>query len=339
MNDGIDPFPENDASPAQAAADWFARSRSPGFGRDDQNALAAWLDQSPDYGEAYLRVIELWRETESLHSHPSVLKVRDVTKRRYRATSRRRSVLIAAACACAAVAAGLGAMAYRDAAAPKPVTQVFQTEVGQTAHIALMDGSKLTLDTDTTVHAVIGPHKRELLLDRGRVYFKVAKDKSRPFIVTADGRSVTATGTEFEVRSEARHFEVLLVEGRVRVSQPASRNGGVAGDLMSTDLEPGTRLVGGEDGRWILARAEGQADLAWMRGQLVFKNRPVGEIAAEMNRYSRRKIVVSDARIANRSVFGAFMAGDVDQFVRALIDSKIARIQSQTDNSVVLTAP
>ena len=79
MSDWTDTFEDDQGPPAQVAADWFARSRSPNFGREDQDALAAWLDQSPEHGEAYLRVIELWRETESLRSHPTVLKVRDAT--------------------------------------------------------------------------------------------------------------------------------------------------------------------------------------------------------------------------------------------------------------------
>jgi transmembrane sensor len=76
-----------------------------------------------------------------------------------------------------------------------------------------------------------------------------------------------------------------------------------------------------------------------MHGELIFDNKPLADIVAEMNRYSRRKIVIGDPRVARRTIYGAFMAGDVDQFVHALADYKIARIASQSDNAVVLEAP
>ena len=134
-------------------------------------------------------------------------------------------------------------------------------------------------------------------------------------------------------------FEVLLVEGHVRVSQEMAKAGAGAARTVSADLEPGARLTAADGGRWILTRTAGTGDLAWMNGELVFDDKPLGEIAREMNRYSRRKIVVADASVASRTVYGAFMAGDVDQFAHALVDYRIARIQSQTENEIVLSAP
>ncbi|MDB5460061.1 MAG: putative Anti-FecI sigma factor, FecR, partial [Caulobacteraceae bacterium] len=214
-----------------------------------------------------------------------------------------------------------------------------RTGVGQTANIGLIDGSRLTLDTDTTIRTQITARKRLIFLDHGRAFFKVAHDRSRPFIVEAAGKSVTATGTAFEVTSEARRFEVLLVEGRVRVSLPAKNTGVAEERLVSTELTPGTRLAGVEAGTWTLTRVDGRGELGWMEGQLLFDNKPLGVIVAEMNRYSRRKILIDDPQVASRPVYGAFMAGDVDQFVRALVDYRIVRIKSQSESVVVLSAP
>jgi transmembrane sensor len=322
---------------AQAAALWFARSRSGALSRADRQALQAWLDESAAHRQAYIEIIDLWNDAEGLRASPEVLSMREAALRRYPALARRRLPAMAAACAVLACAAALGLGAYVVTLSARPVVQVFQTGVGQTATIALIDGSRLTLDTDTTVSTAIGPRCRDIRLKRGRAFFKVAHDASRPFVVQAAGKTVTATGTAFEVTAEARRFEVLLVEGHVRVSQAKAGLG--TGRTVSADLDPGARLTATEGGKWVLTRSSGTGDLAWMNGELVFDNKPLGEIAREMNRYSRRKIVVADAAVASRTVYGAFMAGDVDQFTHALVDYRIARIQSQTEDEIVLSAP
>jgi transmembrane sensor len=322
---------------AQAAARWFARSRSGAFSKADRQALQAWLDESPAHRQAYVEIIDLWNDAEGLRGSPEVLAMREAALRRYPALGRRRFPAMAAVCAGLVCAAALGWGAYLAALTARPVIQVFQTGVGQTATIALIDGSRLTLDTDTTVRTAIGPHRREIRLQRGRAFFKVAHDASRPFVVEAAGKTVTATGTAFEVTAEAKRFEVLLVEGHVRVSE--GRAGLDQGRAMSADLDPGARLTATDGGKWILARSAGPGDLAWMTGELVFNDKPLSEIVREMNRYSRRKIVVADADVGARTVYGAFMAGDVDQFAHALVDYRIARIRSQTETEIVLAAP
>jgi transmembrane sensor len=322
---------------AQTAARWFARSRSGAFSKADRLALQVWLEESAEHRQAYVEIIDLWNDAEGLRASPEVLSMREAALRRYPALARRRFPAMAAACAVLACAAALGLGAYIMGLTQRPVIQVFQTGVGQTAVIALIDGSRLTLDTDTTVRTAIGPHRRDIRLERGRAFFKVAHDTSRPFVVEAAGKTVTATGTAFEVTAEAKRFEVLLVEGHVRVSQAKAGVG--AERTVSADLDPGSRLIAAEGGKWILARSAGAGDLAWMDGELVFDGKALGEIAREMNRYSRRKIVVADPAVASRTVYGAFMAGDVDQFVHALVDYRMARIQSQTENEVVLSAP
>ncbi|MGZ3273305.1 MAG: FecR family protein [Caulobacteraceae bacterium] len=327
------PAPEREKL-AKDAARWFARSRAPQFSGADRQALQAWLDQSEAHRAAYLEVIDLWNAISPARSAPEVLSMREMALRRYPAASRRQWPLLAAA---VTLAVGLGAiltMLVADLTKAAP-SQTFRTAIGQTATVALIDGSRLTLDTDTVLHVRIGRRRREIVLDQGRAFFKVAKDRSRPFVVTVQAKSVTATGTAFEVTAGAKRFEVLLVEGHVRVSQPAAGKPG----QMTTDLDPGARLIASADGGWTLTRSDGDRDLAWMQGELLFNNKPLGEIAAEMNRYSRRKIVIADPHVASRTVYGAFMAGDVDQFVRALVDYKIARIQSDGENTVVLTGP
>jgi transmembrane sensor len=328
--------PTDPMSAKSVAARWLARVRSGQMGKADRAALQAWLQEDLSHGEACLEIYGLWDAAEQIRADPQVLAMRESALSRYSAASRPRRPMLMAACLAVCALGGVGLAAVAVTQSAQPALQVFRTGVGQTATIGLIDGTRLTLDTDTTVRTQLTTHKRLIYLDRGRAFFKVAHDGSRPFVVQAAGKSVTATGTAFEVTAESSRFEVLLVEGKVRVSAPDRKTGD---HVVSTDLSPGTRLTGGGPGSWVLTKVDDHDELGWMEGQLLFNDKPLGQIVTEMNRYSRRKIVIDDPQVASRPVYGAFMAGDVDQFVRALVDYRIVSVKRQTEGMVVLSAP
>lgn len=315
----------------EEASCWFARTRSSAFTAADREALQAWLDGDAEHREAYIEVLDLWTRTEGFRNEPELLQMRESVLRRYPAAAAgRRTWRIAFVTGLGGAAAA--ALAVLTLIGREPPLETFRTGVGQTATISLTDGSRVTLDTDTVVRTRMRPHRREIHLDRGRAFFKVAKDARRPFVVEVSSRSVTATGTAFEVTAEPGRFEVLLVEGHVRVAQSAG------GKAQTTDLDPGARLTSLNGRGWTLTRASGD-ELAWMNGELLFDNRSLADIVQEMNRYSRRKIVIADPALASRKIYGAFAAGDVDQFARALVDYKVARLQSESESEVVLGLP
>ncbi|HEY4032252.1 MAG TPA: FecR domain-containing protein [Caulobacteraceae bacterium] len=336
MTPSVDPSAERKDRLLEEASRWFARTRSSTFTPADRLDLEAWLDVSPDHREAYAEILDLWERTAGFRNEPELLEMREAALRRYPARSAgRRPRWTLVACLGGAAAAALVTLAFVDR---EPAPQTFRTGIGQTATIALIDGSRITLDTDTVVRTQMRAHRREIHLDHGRAFFKVAKDPRRPFVVEVSDRSVTATGTAFEVTAEASRFEVVLVEGHVRVAQPAAGKGATGGKTLTTDLEPGTRLTSLDGHGWTLTRTSG-GELAWMNGELLFDNQSLADIASQMNRYSHRKIVIADPALADRKIYGAFMAGDVDQFTHALVDYKVARVQSENDGEVVLGSP
>src|SRR5690606_35616051 len=136
-------------------------------------------------------------------------------------------------------------------------------------------------------------------LERGEAFFDVAKDPTRPFIVTAGERVVTALGTSFVVRFDPNQVAVTLVEGRVAVSEHAdaattaslksasSSKGDApsAGDFLI--LEPGERVTFAETGSAVIDQPRSDATAAWRRGEVVLNDTPLSEAALEMNRYQR----------------------------------------------------
>jgi transmembrane sensor len=285
---------------------------------------------------------DTWRLFGELEDDPAVMEVREWALARYNHAVRFR---VAAAVAAVAVLAGGWAGWWAASPAPLPEEmvaaatvapeQAFATGVGETSTITLFDGSTVTLDTNSELAASEVGGIRLVELKQGRAFFKVAKDPARPFKVLAAGRTVTATGTAFSVRADPAVYQVTLVEGSVTVETPRRRF--IPG--KAADLKPGFSLKAEEaGGGWEVARIDVAAETSWRAGRLTFDDKPLAEAAAEMNRYSKRKVVV-DPAIAHTLILGVFPAGDVEAFARSAEATRIAAIVFSDDNRIELAPP
>lgn len=340
------PAPDAPETPRQAAARWFARRRSGAMSAQELRELEVWLAQDTAHRQAYERLARLWAGAEGARNDPEVMQLREGAARA-QALRRWRTAGLAAASLLAVCLVGGGLANWMTAgrdASPALVAagehQEFRTSIGQTATVTLVDGSVVTLDTDTVLRTRTTWNRRYAELERGRAFFRVAKNPVRPFVVLAGGKTVTALGTSFEVLVEPGRFEVTLVSGRVRVEQPKAPSAEEpAAKLRPTVMEPGARLVGEGDHDWRLSEVNVENETSWVGGLLRFRDAPLGEVAAELNRYSRKKVVIPDPAVAARPIQGAFAAGDVEEFVKAVEAYKLARVVSQTSGEIVLAAP
>jgi ferric-dicitrate binding protein FerR (iron transport regulator) len=93
--------------------------------------------------------------------------------------------------------------------------------------VSLQDGSSVDLSAGSTLqyNQPFTNKKRQLFLT-GTAFFKVAKDKTMPFIVSTNGISTTALGTSFKIVAEknSNNIVVQLFTGKVKVSKDASDN-------------------------------------------------------------------------------------------------------------------
>jgi transmembrane sensor len=326
----------------EEAADWFARKRSGKMTAEELQALHVWLTRSPDHAAAFQEVASAWDVAGAVRSDPEILTAREQA-RRARPPGWRAGIAAAVAVAVLGGWSALGSGGYVPA--PTFLTggeQTFRTGVGQTATVRLRDGSLVTLDTDTVLRAKETDDRRMLRLAKGQAFFKVAKDKTRPFTVAAGDKLVTATGTAFSVRLQQKAVEVTLVEGRVRVEDAApavqlARNAPRFSE--ATEMNPGSKLVAAEDRNWTLDKVDPDKATSWLEGQLIFEDRPLAEAAAELNRYSAKKIIIRDPAIAGAKIVSVVKAGDVDGFVRVVTTAGFARVVSDDDDAVELAGP
>lgn len=329
------------------ATRWLVLRRDGDFSAHDERAYRVWLDADPCHRAAVAKVERYWQLLGDIGEDPEIMALTEQRAREAHRPVRLRRGAALAACLIGALVLGWSLRDGEVAGVTVPLIgpqlgttvaslqdQTFRTSVGQRTTVTLADGSIVTLDTDSLLRTRQSASERLLTLERGRAYFKVAKDRRRPFIVTAGDKSVVATGTEFAVDVDTRAVAVTLVEGSVRVEAPAER----AGRAQKVDLKPGWQLTATADSntRWRTTKVDVERAVSWTSGRLHFFNDSLGHAVSEMNRYSEKKIVIRDAEIARQPIVGNFRAGDIEAFVRAISLHGFANVRSESDDIVEL---
>jgi transmembrane sensor len=83
----------------------------------------------------------------------------------------------------------------------------------------LPDGSVITLNKHSSLSYEGAYNKKERNVElNGEAFFKVAHNKSKPFVVHVNGVTVTVTGTSFNIKTTGGKTEVIVETGSVQVS-------------------------------------------------------------------------------------------------------------------------
>jgi len=307
---------------AQAAAWVLKRRDSDCWSDEDQPALDAWLAQSPQHMVAYLRLDTAWNRADRLAALRANIG---------EAARARISPLMFRLAAGLAVAALLGAASF--AYLTKPQDRMFTTPVGGHEAVSFADGSRIELNTDTSIRTRMTTNERVVWLEKGEAYFQVKHDAAHPFIVMVGDHRITDLGTQFLVRRDTGKLEVAVMQGTVRFDAPAMRTPLKPALLTKGDVvtaTPSTVFLTHEN-----AKAAAK-ELSWRRGVLVFDKTTLADAASEFNRYNREKLVIADPAVASMTIDGTFPTNNVRLFARVVHDVLGLRVESRADESVIL---
>jgi transmembrane sensor len=237
----------------------------------------------------------------------------------------------------AAVATLLLALGVGAYLALAPNGEVYATPIGGLASVPMVDGSQVTLNTDSQIRVALTDTERRVELGRGEAFFEVSKDPSRPFVVRAGDKRVIAVGTKFSVRREGDDIEIVVTEGKVRVEDDAAGQTSRADGSAEVFLTPGSIARADEAGVLVQRKTlpEAEEQLSWRTGVLMFRDQSLGEVAAEFNRYNVRKIVIQDPTVAALKIEGNFRATNVEAFVRLLESGFPVRAEVHADQIVL----
>jgi len=198
------------------------------------------------------------------------------------------------------------------------------TGLGETAEVPLRDGSLVVVNTTSDLEVDQSEHVRNVRLETGEAWFRVAKDTSRPFVVAAGDVRVRAVGTAFSVRRREDGASVQVTEGVVEVwteGQATGRARVAAGARTFVSERIGAQAPV-EDAAGI------ERTLLWREGALKFQGDTIRDAAAEFNRYNATKLEV-DPTLADEKVVGRFSTKEPDVFANMISLAFGARIERQ----------
>lgn len=318
MNPSPDDPSANDLT--EQAVAWFVHWRSDEAGADDQRRFAAWLADSPAHAQAYAQVQRLFADMCGAAQAPGVRQTPPLSPAvQAPAFSRRRlwrRLRLAAWAVCGLLA--LGGL-WRQTLADWWLAD-YRTLVGEWREMALADGSRLLLDTDSAVTLDYTDNWRRVRLLHGRARFQVAKDGLRPFEVAAGGLDVRALGTVFQVSCrEDGDVEVAVQEHAVRVSQGPRRVEVAEGQGVRYRRPAGLGMPAAVD--W-------KSAAAWQQHRLVFDDRPLAEAVAELDRYHAGRILLLDGELRRQRVTGVFDLDDPGQVLASIGKALGLRVDS-----------
>lgn len=319
------------------AEEWYARLQ-----RDGSAAMRArfevWLDRSPENRPAYERLT-------------SVLEMGDMLRDTETGNARqlgkapiwqRQSVRHASVAAALALVVIGGSALVNLNSAPQPVTiaakdDVFETAVGEKRTVALKDGSRVHLDTGSTLGVAYTGKLRRLDLRRGGARFEVAHGDLRPFVVGTAGGIIIARGTVFDISITDRQTRVALIQGRIEVR--AANNASNA-PVSRRFLSPGQEVVLMAGSNIVPSPGPvAQKDEPPKADMLSFDATPLDEAIDALNRRNPRKIGLADPAIAKLRVTGAFRIDDPAGFAAAAAAMFELLVREHADGSLTIGQP
>lgn len=299
------------ASPQQQAVDWFACLQGDA---DDgmREAFQHWHDSDPAHAAAFARVQRLWGDPDLAAALFAAASEKRTPPRRWPRIAVAAAMLLVLLAAAHLSGLTIAVMADHTAGTGLP------------QRVALSDGSLLVLDAGAAVTVAYDARQRDVTVLRGRVFAEVRPDAARPFRLRSGPIAAQALGTAYSLDGQAGSVTVAVQHGRVAVArreQPLATL--VAGEAVA--LHDGSVQPAGTD------------SFAWTENRLVFADRSLSAVLAELDRYWPGKIIVRGEALADLKVSGSYRLDDPPAVAAALAAATGARISAYAGRLLILS--
>lgn len=225
-----------------------------------------------------------------------------------------------------------------------------EAPIGARAKLTLPDGTLVNLNAGSKlIYQSDYNFKDRVVTLSGEAFFKVAKDKTRPFRVLTSSMVVHALGTSFNIKAYPTEdrVETTLVEGSVKV-EPADNK---QNELI---LKPNEKFTFSKTSKSVkVLEVRGEANSAqvekrvakpailktesiesitsWKDNKLIFENEPLAEMVAKMRRWYGIDIYLNSVDSLNAKYSGKFIYNETIYQVLDIL-SRTTPIKYETRN-------
>ena len=205
------------------------------------------------------------------------------------------------------------------------------TRTGEMRTVQFNEGSVAYLNTRTEVRWLGSDDDRRVELVTGEALFDVVHDENRPFSVVLEGSEIRVLGTRFNVyRKDGGDVVVTVLEGTVEVrgfGQGASQPEWVRRVKANQQIQYRSIGLVSEPHDTDALRA-----VKWRSGVLQIPDGAMlPEVLDELTRYTDKRILIRDPRLATVNVAGAFSTRNVRSALQRLQTVAPIRVHESED--------
>lgn len=209
-------------------------------------------------------------------------------------------------------------------------TITVKTGFAEKQTLILPDKSNVRLNADSEISYTdefIGDTRKVIL--KGEAYFSVTKS-TKPFIIHTNNAEIMVLGTAFDVFSRYDRTEVVVTEGKVRVTPNLA-------DYVPMHLTANQKGIINDKGiPDSVLNVDAGYMIGWLDNRFVFHKTPLSEAIDELQRRFDAQIVVDDPALKNMTMSGSYAANDFDVTLESFclaLDLKL----SKNNNSYVIS--
>ncbi len=182
------------------------------------------------------------------------------------------------------------------------------TQNGQQLQITLPDGSKVKLNSNSSITYPVNFFKNRHIEFEGEAFFNVVRDETSPFTVKTENFETEVLGTSFNISAyKNARAKVSVVEGKVKVSSTFNKR------KNYTVLE---QKEAAEIREKLIREADFNADeILWKDGVLVFSNENIQGIAGKIQRWFNVTVVVKNEAFIGKSFSGKYSNESLEQIL------------------------
>ncbi|MCF8715148.1 FecR family protein [Joostella atrarenae] len=205
------------------------------------------------------------------------------------------------------------------------------TNENEIKNIVLQDSSVVTLNENSQLRL---PNKfpsnsRHVILN-GEAYFKISKDKKRPFTVTANNIITKVLGTQFNIKMDGNIISVALVEGSVDVK----------GLQTSKVLKPNEKINFNLKNKKIDTELfNPKEELLWMTKTMTFNNTSLLEIVKLLEKKFEVSIDLENSILNDVKVSGTFANQSLTSILMAVTKATNLTFKHIAKNQILIYNP
>ena len=206
--------------------------------------------------------------------------------------------------------------------------KTISTPRGKDYEVVLSDGTVVLLNADSKITfptRFTGENRTVKLV--GEAYFKVSKNKHRPFIVKTENLSIKVLGTEFNLKAYPHsEVNVTLIKGSVAVNAQGK-------EIM---LKPGQNAEYNENKEIEITTVDTESYTQWKDGYFYFDNVQLIDVVRELGRWYNVNVEIrNNSLMSYRLHFIASRKSNIKEFVDNLNEFNYLHVEHK-DNKLII---